>query len=74
MIRVYEDILKAAAAEAAEAAMDAFGRGEEPPACVAYTFILQQWYDEDEPALAYLPTAEMPPEFEAAYKAALGRG
>ena len=72
MIRVYEDILKAAAAEAAEAATDAFGRGEEPPACVAYNFIVQFWDGADEPALAYLPTAEMPPEFEAAYKAALG--
>ena len=72
MIRVYEDILKAAAEEAAEAATNAFGRGDEPPACSAYDFILTIWDGADEPSLAYLP-AEMPPEFEAAYKAALGR-
>jgi hypothetical protein len=71
MIRVYEDILKAAAKEAAEAATDAFGRGHEPPAHVAYNFISQLWYDEDDPSLVYLPVTEMPPEFEAAYKAAL---
>jgi hypothetical protein len=70
MIRVYEEILKAAAEEAAEAATNAFGRGEEPSACMAYDFILQVWDGADEPALAYLP-AEMPPEFEAAYEAAL---
>jgi len=72
MIRVYEDVLKAAAEKAAEAATDAFGRGYEPPARSAYQFIVQWWYEEDEPAAAYLPT-EMPPEFEAGYEAALGR-
>jgi hypothetical protein len=71
MIRVYEDVLKAAAAEAAEAATDWFGRGKEPPACMAYTFILTIWDGAGEPGLAYLPVTEMPPEFEAAYKAAL---
>jgi hypothetical protein len=72
MIRVYDAILKAAAAEAAEAATDAFGRGKEPPAHMAYDFILTIWDAVDEPGLVYLPEAEMPPEFEAAYKAALG--
>jgi hypothetical protein len=74
MIRVYEEILKVAAKEAAEAATDAFGRGEEPPARAAYDFILQWWDGADEPGLVYLPTTEMPPEFEAAYEAALRRG
>jgi len=73
MIRVYEDVLKDAAEEAAEAAMFAFGRGKEPPACEAYDFILTIWDGADEPGLVYLPATEMPPEFEAAYEAALGR-
>ena len=73
MIRVYEEILKAAAVEAAGAATDAFGRGHEPPAHMAYTFILTIWDGADEPGLVYLPETKMPPEFEAAYKAALGR-
>ena len=72
MTRVYDEIVQAAAREAAEAATDAFGRGKEPPACMAYDFILQLWDGADEPGLVYLP-AEMPPEFEAAYEAALGR-
>jgi hypothetical protein len=42
-VMIYEEILKAAAAEAAEAATDAFGRGGEPPAHMAYDFILQLW-------------------------------
>jgi hypothetical protein len=37
---------------------------------MAYDFILQLWDGADEPAAAYLPT-EMPPEFEAAYDAAV---
>jgi hypothetical protein len=69
---LYEEILKAAAEEAAEAATDAHGAGYEPAACFAYDFILQLWDGADEPAAAYLPT-EMPPEFEAAYEAALAR-
>jgi hypothetical protein len=69
---LYEEILKAAAEEAAAAATDAHGAGYEPAAEIAYDFICGVWEDTDEPAAAYLPT-EMPAEFEAAYEAALGR-
>ncbi len=69
---LYEEILKAAAEEAAEAATDAFGPGAEPDAEMAYEFICGVWEDTDEPAAAYLPT-DMPAEFAAAYAAALGR-
>ena len=69
---LYEEILKAAAEEAAEAATDAFGPGSEPAADMAYEFICGVWEDTGEPAAAYLPTA-MPTEFAAAYEAALGR-
>jgi hypothetical protein len=70
---IYEDILKAAAEEAAEAATNAFGRGHEPPACSAYEFIKTIWDGAEDPSLVYLPVTEMPPEFEAAYDAAVGR-
>ena len=68
----YEEILKTAAEEAAQAATDAHGAGYEPPAEMAYEFICGVWDATDEPAAAYLPTA-MPPEFETAYEAALER-
>lgn len=71
-MRLYEEILKAAAEEAAAAATDAFFPGDEPDAAMAYEFICAVWEDTDEPAAAYLPT-EMPAEFAVAYKAALGR-
>jgi hypothetical protein len=73
MIRVYEEILQAAAEEAAEAATAAFGSGYEPSARSAYEFIRQQYFDDEDPRMVYLPATEMPPEFEAAYEAALGR-
>ena len=64
---LYEEILKAAAEEAAAAATDAFGPGFEPTADMAYEFICGVWEDADEPAAAYLPT-EMPAEFAAAVR------
>ena len=67
---LYEDILMAAAKEAAEAATDAHGAGYEPAAEIAYDFIREIWLEVDEPAAAFLPE-EMPTEFEAAYEAAL---
>ncbi len=69
---LYEEILKAAAEEAAAAATDAHGAGYEPAAWFAYDFITQVWDGAEEPGLAYLPE-DMPAEFEAAYEAALGR-
>ena len=69
---LYEEILKAAAEEAAEAATDAHGEGNEPEAWFAYDFITQLWDGAEEPGLVYLPE-EMPAEFEALYEAALGR-
>ena len=69
---LYEETLKAAAREAAEAATDAHGAGYEPAAWFAYEFIREVWLETDEPAAAYLPE-EMPTEFEAAYEAALWR-
>jgi len=66
---LYEEILLAAAKEAA-AATDAHGAGYEPAAEMAYDFIREIWLEVDEPAAAYLPE-EMPTEFEAAYEAAL---
>ena len=69
---LYEEILKAAAEEAAQAATDAHGAGNEPEAWLAYEFIVDVWAFAEEPALVYLPV-DMPSEFEAAYEAALGR-
>lgn len=68
----YEEILKTAAEEAAQAATDAHGAGYEPAAWLAYEFIRGVWDATDEPAAAYLPET-MPAEFEALYEAALGR-
>jgi hypothetical protein len=72
MVRVYEEIVKQAALEAAASATDAHGAGHEPEAWLAYEFIADVWAETDEASLAYLPT-DMPAEFEAAYEAALGR-
>jgi hypothetical protein len=70
MVRVYEEIVKEAAREAAASATDAHGAGNEPEAWFAYEFIAEVWAETDEASLAYLPT-EMPTEFKAAYEAAL---
>ncbi len=59
-----------AALEAAEAATDAHGEGNEPEAWFAYDFITQLWDGAEEPELVYLPK-EMPALFQAAYEAAL---
>lgn len=64
------EMLMAAAKEAAAAATDAYGAGYEPTADIAYDFIRESWLEVDEPAASYLPE-EMPTEFEAAYEAAL---
>ena len=61
-----------AALEAAEAATDAHGEGNEPEAWFAYDFITQLWDGAEEIELVYLPE-EMPALFQAAYEAALGR-
>jgi hypothetical protein len=59
-----------AALEAAEAATDAHGEGNEPDAWLAYDFITELWHGAEEPKIVYLPE-EMPALFRAAYEAAL---
>ena len=68
---IYEDIILTAAREAAGAATDAHGAGNEPPAIVAYDFIRTLWEDLDEPADAYL-TEQMPVEFATEYDRLVG--
>ena len=65
-------IISQAAIEAAKSATDAHGVGNEPPAHVAYDFIIGLWTDMEDSRAHYLPQ-EMPPLFETAYNQILGK-
>jgi hypothetical protein len=66
----HEHVIKQAAIEAAQAARDAHGVGNEPAARISYEFIREVWIESAEPLAYHLPE-EAPVQFVTAYYACL---
>jgi hypothetical protein len=66
----HTEVLRQAAIEAAQSARDAFGAGDEPPAEVAYDFVMNLWLDTDHELADHLPSS-MPFRFALDYALAV---